>query len=161
MPDKIIPIPGFITASVWLLIIVVLKFLVVKKLYLPYSFIFLSCLIELILVFVVISKEDAAIKSLLAATSTSRLLQVSNKTIALPQSYQYSVIGLLACSIVLNYVANFIYVGLFCKYLRKYIPDRQIDKISNYLVLVVGTLLNFRFSLLAYSKMFPKPNILV
>lgn len=70
-------------------------------------------------------------------------------------------VGLLACSLALNYVANFVYLVLFCKYLKKYIPDRQIDKISNYLVVVVGTLLNFRFSLLAYSKMFPKPNILV
>lgn len=43
----------------------------------------------------------------------------------------------------------------------KYVPDRQIDRISNYAVVVVGMLTNYRFTLLAYSKLFPKPNILV
>lgn len=75
--------------------------------------------------------------------------------------YQYAILGILGASIALNYIQNFVFLFLFCKYLRKYVPDRQIDKISNYLVLVIGVLTNFRICLIAYSKMFPKPDITV
>lgn len=93
---------------------------------------------------------------------TSRLLQsVSTTSTDGPKLYQYAIIGILAAVLAFNYLSNFVYLFLFCKYLRKYIPDRQIDKVSNYLVLVLGTLTNYRFSLVAYSKLFPKPNITV
>jgi len=36
---------------------------------------------------------------------------------------------------------------------------KQIDYISNTLVLMLATLTNYRFALLVYSKMFPKPQI--
>lgn len=127
--------------------------------YLPYSYIFLSCVIEYILIIALIAKTDTQIKTLIAE-SAARLLQTITSQEG-PQPHQYAVLGLLACSFALNYIQNFVYLFLFCKYLRKYIPDRQIDKISNYLVLTVGILTNFRFSLMAYSKMFPKPNITV
>lgn len=38
-------------------------------------------------------------------------------------------------------------------------PDRQIDIISNGFILVLGTILNYRVCLSAYSKLFPKPQI--
>lgn len=98
---------------------------------------------------------NTQIQASLAAVS--RLLATSTG----PSQYMYSVLGLLASSVALNYISNIIFLVLFWKYLKKYIGDRQIDKISNYLVLTVGALTNYRFSLVAYSKMFPKPNILV
>ena len=75
--------------------------------------------------------------------------------------YQYAVLGLLAATIALNYILNIAYLIIFCKYLKKFIGDRQIDKISNYVVLTIGILTNYRFVLLAYSKMFPKPKMQV
>ena len=38
-------------------------------------------------------------------------------------------------------------------------PDRQIDLISNGFFLFLGTILNYRLCLAAYSKLFPKPQI--
>jgi hypothetical protein len=45
--------------------------------------------------------------------------------------------------------------------LARYIPNQQIDKIANYAVVTVGELTNYRFSVMAYSKLFPKPNVIV
>lgn len=152
-----------IASVAWLLILVVLKVFVLKGIYLPYSYIFGACLAEFVIMLVTLSKMNIVIQSLLAALqSNSRLLQaVTTTTVSAPKIYQYGVLGILATTVALNYVANFVYLLIFCKYLRKYIPDRQIDKISNYLVIVLGTLSNYKFSLMAYSKLFPKPNILV
>ena len=36
---------------------------------------------------------------------------------------------------------------------------RQIDVISNVVVLILATLTNYRFGLIAFAKMFPKPAI--
>lgn len=161
VPDKIIPLPGMITVFVWLIVLVVLKLFIINKIYMPYSYIFISCIVEIVLVIAVLAKMNDTIKLLLANATSARLLQTVSSSTELPQSYQYAVVGILAADIALNYIANFVYLFLFCKYLMKYIPDRQIDKISNYAVVVVGMLSNYRFSLLAYSKLFPKPNILV
>jgi hypothetical protein len=38
---------------------------------------------------------------------------------------------------------------------------RQIDVISNVTVLIIALLTNFRFGLIAFSRMFPKPNIYI
>jgi hypothetical protein len=161
VPTRKLPLPGFIAGAVWLIILAILKVFILKKIYVPYSFMFVCCIVEYVLVIVVLANENSVIKSLLTS-SVSRLLQTSKSSlVVMPQSYQYAVVGLLATSLALNYIANFVYLFLFCKYLKKYIPDRQIDKISNYLVLTLGTLTNFRFSLVAYSKMFQKPYILV
>jgi hypothetical protein len=92
---------------------------------------------------------------------TSRLLQSVSSSKPFPSSYLMTVIGLLISTLVLNYISNFVYIFLFCRYLRKFIPDRQIDKISNYFVLAISVLTNYRFSLVSYSKLFPKPNIMV
>ena len=91
----------------------------------------------------------------------ARLLQSEEEAEIVIYGFHYTVIGILTASLVLNYIMNIVYVIIFCKYLKKYIPDRQIDQISNYTVLFFGTLTNFRFCLLAFSKMFPKPSILV
>lgn len=97
-------------------------------------------------------------------TIGSRLLQnvsSSKHSDILPQKVQLPVVGLLITALALNYLSNFLFVFLFCRYLRRFIPDRQIDKISNYFVLVIGVFTNYRFSLVSYSKLFPKPNIMV
>lgn len=160
IPEKIIPVPGLITACVWLAIVVVLKLFVLKAIYMPYSYIFVSSIVEFVLIIAVTSKTNTTIATLLANAS-KRLLQNISTTTELPQTHHYAALGLLASSLAINYISNFIYLFLFIKYLKKYIPDRQIDKISNYIVVAVGILSNYRFSLMAYSKLFPKPNILV
>lgn len=139
------PLPGLITIFVWTLLIVLLKLFVLKQIYLPYSYMYIGCLVELVLVY------SIAIEA--SSMSSRRLLEA--------EGFYSTVVGVLAASLVLNYLFNFAYVGIFCKYLKKYIPDRQIDKVSNYSVLIFGTLTNFRFSLIAFSKMFPKPSICV
>jgi hypothetical protein len=68
-------------------------------------------------------------------------------------------VGLLAASIALSYLSNFLYVCIFWKYLRPLIPDRQIDTISNYIVLGFGVLINYRICLIAFAKFLPKPSI--
>lgn len=45
VPDKILPLPGFIAASVWLVILIVLKLFFLNKIYLPYAYIFLGSII--------------------------------------------------------------------------------------------------------------------
>ena len=69
--------------------------------------------------------------------------------------------GLLITVITINYITNILYLVIFCKYIKKLIQDRQIDYISNYIIVGLGTISNFRLSLLAYSKMFPKPKIII
>jgi hypothetical protein len=154
-----IPLPGSISAVVWIIVLVVFKIFIVKKLYLPYSFMFLGCFIEYILIIVILGNLYSTV-----SIGTSRLLQsvsTSKHSQIIPSSYLMTAIGLLATTLVLNYISNFVYIFLFCRYLRKFIPDRQIDKISNDFVLGIGVITNYRFSLVAYSKLFPKPNILV
>lgn len=48
---------------------------------------------------------------------------------------------------------------LFCKYYRQMLLQRQIDIISNYAVLVFGSLTSYRFYLLAFSRFFKQPYI--
>lgn len=128
--------------------------------YIPYSYMFLGCLVELVLVYAAILSAGEVIRTGTPESESveSRLLQEAQVII---YPYHYSVVGVLIASLTINYIENLVYVFLFCKYLKQYIPDRQIDRVSNYVVLVFGTLTNFRFSLLAYSKMFPKPSIMV
>ena len=66
---------------------------------------------------------------------------------------------MLIAVIARNYLTNIFYFIVFCKYIKKLIEERQVDYISNYVVLVVGVLANFRFCLISFSKMFPKPAI--
>lgn len=70
------------------------------------------------------------------------------------------IIGLLAFTICINYITNFIYLYIFIKYLKPLIVNpKQIDIISHIAVLVVAMLTNYRFAIIAFAKLFPKPNI--
>lgn len=75
-------------------------------------------------------------------------------------SYRSTVLALLVVSLVLNYLMNMLYLFIFCKYLKPMLVNpRQIDYITNYLLLFFACVSNFRLGLLPFSKMFPKPYI--
>lgn len=68
--------------------------------------------------------------------------------------------ALLATALATNYITNFIYIVIFVKYIKPLLTNpRQIDVIANIAALVVGTVTNYRFALIAFCKMFPKPHI--
>jgi ABC-type transport system involved in multi-copper enzyme maturation permease subunit len=70
--------------------------------------------------------------------------------------------ALLGAAIALNYLENITYLILFICYIKPLVTNpRQIDVISNVVVLIIAFLTNFRFGLIAFSRMFPKPNIYV
>ena len=55
---------------------------------------------------------------------------------------------------------NIIFAIIFWKYIYPLIKDpRQVDYITIGVVMVLGMLTNYRFTLLMFSKMFPKPRI--
>ena len=154
--DNILPVPGFISVGLWIILIVILKTFALPKMYLLYSYMFVGSLVELILVYAAIFTTAQVIRDGTLESQAARLLQSQAGVV---DQYHFAVVRVLAVSLCLNYIFNFTYVFIFCKYFKQYIPDRQIDYISNYTVLVVGTLTNFRFCLLAFCKMFPKPSI--
>jgi len=68
--------------------------------------------------------------------------------------------ALLGTSIATNYLTNIAYIFIFIKYIKPLMNNpRQIDFISNIVVLVIGSLTNYRLALMAFSKLFPKPYI--
>lgn len=68
--------------------------------------------------------------------------------------------SLLVASLVLNYLMNLLYILIFCKYLKPLLVNpRQIDYITNYILITFSFVSNFRLGLMAFSKMFPKPYI--
>lgn len=75
VPDKIMPIPGFITTGVWLVTLGVLKIFFLPSLYIPYSYIFIGSVIEFVLVIASLAKMNTQIQVSLAAVS--RLLASS------------------------------------------------------------------------------------
>ncbi len=71
-----------------------------------------------------------------------------------------AVLILLGFSLALNYIANLIYLYIFIKYLKPLIINpKQIDVITNTVTLIIAVLTNYRFAIVAFSKMFPKPRI--
>ena len=67
---------------------------------------------------------------------------------------------LLVTSLVVNYLLNIVYLIIFIKYIKPLIVNpKQIDVISNVVVLVLATLTNFRFGLIAFARILPKPYI--
>lgn len=63
-------------------------------------------------------------------------------------------------ALVLNYVMNIVFGIVFWKYIYPLIKDpRQVDYITIGVVFILGMLTNYRFILLCFSKMFPKPQI--
>jgi hypothetical protein len=131
---------------VWAIIVVIIK-LVLHKSYVPYSLIIGSSVIEFVLVIATLSNAgDLSSLRLLAASSSERL----------------TVRGLMGGILAINYISNIVYIFLFIKYIKPLINNpRQIDVIANIVVLVFGTVTNYRFALIAFSKMFPKPYIYV
>lgn len=66
----------------------------------------------------------------------------------------------MVAGLAFNYITNILYLIIFVKYVTPLITNpRQIDYIVNIAVLIVCTLTNYRFGLIAFSKMFPKPQI--
>ena len=73
-------------------------------------------------------------------------------------SYRLTVRSLLIAALAINYITNVLYLIIFCKYMRPLIlVPRQIDYIVNGAILSIATITNYRFGVVAYSKMFPKP----
>jgi hypothetical protein len=71
-------------------------------------------------------------------------------------------VALLALSVAANYITNIIYLVIFIKYLKPLLSNpRQIDVISNVVALIIGVATNYRFALIAFARMFPKPNIYI
>lgn len=68
--------------------------------------------------------------------------------------------ALFGLGIAANYIGNLVYILIFMRYIKPLIPNpRQIDVISNVVVLIVAVLTNYRFAIIAFAKLFPKPNI--
>jgi len=144
VPDKVLPLPGSIATTVWILLVIVIK-LLLKRLYIPYSAMIGLCIVECILVISCISVVDHSALS-------SRLLM------GVDYSYRIIVKNLLIASLALNYVSNILYLILFIKYISPLIvKPRQIDYITHIGTLFIGTVTNYRFGLIAFSRMFPKP----
>lgn len=67
---------------------------------------------------------------------------------------------LLGFTLALNYICNFIYLYVFMKYLKPLVTNpKQIDVITNTVILIIALITNYRFAIVAFSKMFPKPRI--
>lgn len=68
--------------------------------------------------------------------------------------------SLLIVSLVVNYLMNIVFAIIFYKYLAPLVTaPRQVDYITIGVVFVIGMLTNYRFCLIFFSKMFPKPRI--
>lgn len=146
--SQVIPLPGFISIFVWTIIVVVIK-LVLQKSYVPYSVIIGSSVIEFVLI-------------IAALSNATDLSAVSFRLLVASSAERMTLRGLLGGALAINYISNIVYIILFIKYIKPLISNpRQIDVIANVLVLVFGTVTNYRFALIAFSKMFPKPYIYV
>ena len=132
---------------------VILMKLLQKKLYAPFALLFAFCLIELTLIIVTISTVSKL-------PSSSNSIAVGRLLVGMDYSYRAAVRSLLIASLVINYLTNVFYLVIFCRYMRPLIlVPRQIDYIVNGVILVIAGLTNYRFGVVAYSKMFPKPEI--
>lgn len=140
-----LPLPGLIAVVLWTLIVVVIK-LILQKNYIPYSLLIFNSVVQLILVIATLASSPNLV-------AYSRLLVPSD-------SERNAIRGLLGTYIATNYLSNLAYIIIFIKYIRPLMSNpRQIDTISNIVALVIGTITNYRFALIAFAKMFPKPAI--
>lgn len=90
------------------------------------------------------------------SASASRLL------IGTDYSYRIIIKNLLIAGLALNYVSNILYLIIFIKYISPLmVKPRQIDYITQIAALLLGTVTNYRFGLICFSRMFPKPEIQV
>lgn len=114
--------------------------------FIPYSLMLVSAVIELVLTIVLIAVSGQTINARLLYSSNSNNLTTS--------------VGLLGCSVALNYIFNGIYICIFMKYIKPLInKPKQSDIIAHTVVLVLATITNYRFGLIAFCKMCPKPRV--
>jgi hypothetical protein len=140
------PLPGTLSVIIWIGIVIAMK-LIVGKLYAPYSMVFMFSLIEY---FLIIS----------TAVYADNLSSTISRLLAMDDSYRSTIFSLLIVALVFNYLTNILFLIIFFLYIKPLISSpRQVDIITNGVVLVLGTLTNYRFCLLIFSKMFPKPQI--
>lgn len=91
-----------------------------------------------------------------ALSSSARLLATASS------EFRGIVVALLGLSVAANYITNIIYIIIFIRYLKPLLSNpRQIDVISNVVALIIGVATNYRFALIAFARMFPKPNIYI
>ena len=131
---------------------VVLK-LLNGKLYVPFSLLLVFCLAEFgVIIGTILVLSQSSSDS--ASSTVSRLLY------GIDYSYRTTISALLIISLVLNYLVNLLYLPIFCKYLWPMLGrPKQIDYISNGVVLFLATATDYRLGFLSVSQMFPKPLI--
>lgn len=140
---NVLPLPGCIAVAVWAIVVLLVRHFS-HQTYVPYSLIILSSVAEIVLVLAVLSQSTS--------TTSARLLAAASSNTV--------IIGLLIFAVVLNYAANGLYVFLFLKYLKPLILKlQQIDKITLTVTMVFGLITNYRFSMVAFSRMFPRPRV--
>lgn len=82
------------------------------------------------------------------------------RVLASDLGYRTIILDLLIVALVVNYLTNIVFAVIFYKYIVPLVKaPRQIDYITIGLALIIGMLTNYRFCLIIFSKMFPKPNI--
>lgn len=87
---------------------------------------------------------------------------ISSRLLAADTTYLTQMRGLLGAAIAVNYLENITYIIIFVCYIKPLITNpRQIDVISNVVAIVIATITNYRFGLIAFARIFPKPNIYV
>lgn len=146
--NSVLPVPGVIALVLWTGICVAYH-LIKHQNYLPYSIIIVSSIVQYVLVL-------ALTVSLGNINSPARLLASTTFNYKIPMAI------LLIVSIALNYTLNGVYAFIFVKYIKPLITNaRQIDVISNVAVIIIAELTNYRFGLLAFARMFPKPYIYI
>lgn len=146
--STVLPLPGLISMVIWTIFVLVIHFISHKN-YIPYSLILFTSVVEFVLILACLSTANST-------TVYARLLSSTDN------SYLYTMKLLLGLAVAFNYVTNIIYIVIFIKYMKPLLNNpRQIDIISNVVVLIVATITNYRFALIAYAHMFPKPNIYI
>lgn len=150
IPSKVLPLPGLIVVGVWTILIIALK-LLLKRPYIPYSLLMCYCLAQLVLIF-------AGIVVLNSSPSSSNSSTVSRLLLGMDYSYRIIAKNLLITGLALNYLMNVLYIIIFCKYIYPLIRNpHQIDYIVTTVILIISTITNYRFGLMTYSRVFPKP----
>lgn len=140
---NVLPLPGCIAVVVWVIVVLLVRHFS-HQTYVPYSLIIISSVAEFVLVLAVIAQSSPTASARLLATTSSKTV----------------ILGLLGLTIALNYIANALYICLFIKYLKPLIVKlQQIDKITHAATLIFGFITNYRFAMVAFSRMFPRPRV--
>lgn len=147
---RVLPVPGVVVVAAWVAVVVIAK-LLLGKAYVPYSILMVSSLIQIIQILVLLIVLSSAETSS-SSTTISRLL------VGMDYSYRIKIYSLLLASLVLSYVMNILFLYIFCRYIKPLLGlPKQIDLITNGIVLALATLTTYRLMLLSFSRMFPKP----